>query len=274
MDSKVITEVIAALSERVLTPEHSHMLKPWEMVFGGLVLPLLAELDSAVREDPKYPTLTDRYSREAVEKFFAVREVTKEKVIEKTVEIEKVKVVKVSGGDRAPTLHTTVEAGGKFRRLKDKVAKVSRKRIDIPPLGLDAINTWWNNNQKLADDGDCQVIADAITSNARTITGQPGLHPISAAQVSGWLSWLCRLALKDPADREDYIRKAIRRGKFSVAPEFTAKFINEIANNKEKQAKDRAIAEAAKKRMAAEVASNLSALPTTDAGVQAAQVTA
>jgi hypothetical protein len=243
MDAKVISEIVAALTERVATVEHSHMLKPWEMVFGGLVLPMLAEADESVKADPRYAELTAKYDRAAIEAFFAEKIVEKVKV-ERVVEKEVVtKIVGGAGMTRMPTLHQTVEEGGKFRRLKDKVAKIARKVNDIPPDGRDAINQWWNTNQRLTDSGDCQPIADFINRN------NPSIQPLSAAQVSGWLSWLCRLALKTEADRTDYIQKSVQRGKFSVVPWFRPNFITEIANNKAKQAEDRRIAAEAKAKM-------------------------
>jgi len=277
MDTKVIAEVVAALSARTLTTEQSHMLKPWEMVFGGLVLPLLAELDESVKKDPKYDELIARYSKESIEKFFKVREV--EKIVEKQVEVEKIVMVEVEvekqvekivekyvkvGSERAPTLHETVEAGGKFRRLKTTVAKVSRKKIDLPCGALDSINMWWNANQKLADDGTCQMLAEVINK-------QSNGTPVSAAQVAGWVSWLCKLALKNDADRDDSIAKARKSGKFRIAPSFTPALIKVIDENKVKQAENRDIALAAKKKMEAEVKSKLQMLPTSQAAIQAAQ---
>lgn len=262
MDTKLLTEVIAAVSAKTLTPEHSHMLKPWEMVFGGLVLPMLAESDPSITNDPKFVELTERYTREKIEEFFRVREVIREKVVEKQVKVTEIKVVEkpVGGGAnvRMPTLHQTVEAGGKFRRLKDVVNKVSRKENDIPPDGRDAINKWWNANQKLMDGGDCQPIADFINKN------NPNIKPLSAAQVSGWVSWLCRLALKTSADRADYLDIAMNKlHKFSVVPEFTPRFVDEIANNKTIKAEDRKIAAEAKAKMEAEAEATLKGVPVT-----------
>jgi hypothetical protein len=53
MDAKILAEVVTAVSAKTLTPEHAHMLKPWEMVFGGLVLPMLAEMDESIKASPK-----------------------------------------------------------------------------------------------------------------------------------------------------------------------------------------------------------------------------
>jgi len=244
MDVKDLSDMVALLTERTVTPEYLHMLKPWEMVLGGLVLPLMAEMDDTLKSDPQYAELTARYDPAAVGAFFAEKIVEKVRV-EKVVEQQIVeKIVNAGTPNRTPTLHGTVKTGDKFRRLKDNVDKKKRKVVDIPPEGRDAINLWWNSNQKLCDMGDCQPIADQI-NKASAVT-------LSAAQVSGWLSWLCRLALKTEADRADYFQRAFRLGKFTVIPQFGTRFVQEIANNKIKQAEDRRIAAEAKARMKAE----------------------
>lgn len=254
MDAKTLTEVIAALTEKTVTVEHSHMIKPWEMILGGLVLPVLADIDDTVRNDPHYAEMVARYSKEEVEKFFAPKVEVQERVKVQTVETVKVieKIVGGAGMTRMPTLHPTEYVGGKFRRLKDKVAKVAKKINDIPPEGRDAINSWWNNNQRLTTSGDCQPIADEINSWGTCQT-------LSAAQVSGWLSWLCRLALKTSEDRYDYVCKALSTGKFSVEPLFTVGLVKMVADNKLKQAEDRALAAAAKAKMKADAEAALKA---------------
>jgi len=247
MDSKLLTDVIAFITEKVATVERSHMLKPWEMVFGGLVLPLLAEMDESIKDDPQYAEVVARYGKDEVEKFFAPKTETVEKVRVERVETVKVieKIIGGAGMTRMPTLHATVKDGGKFRRLKETVAKASNKKNDIPPSGLDAINIWWNRNQKLTAAGDCQPVADEIN-------GWNVCLPLSAAQVSGWFSWLCQLATKMEPDRNSYIVKALGRGKFTVVPVFSYRFREEIANNRLAKKQDREVAARARKQMEAE----------------------
>jgi len=250
MDGKQWEDFVSEVTARAAKPEHAHMIKPWEMVFGGLILPIIAEVDEAVKAHPKFAELMEKYSKENVSKFFESHEIEKVKELVKIVEkpvvetkiVEKIITVDTA---RKPMLHDTVEVNGKFRRLKDTVNKIARKKNDIPPAGRDAINEWWNKEQRLTKDGDCQPIADEINK-----WGQ--CQPLSAAQVSGWISWLCRLALKSNEQRGAYVIAAMKRGKFSVAPHFTPKFIDEIAKNKELQANDEAHALAAKLTMKAQ----------------------
>lgn len=248
MDQKVIEQVVAEITNRVITVEHAHMLRPWQMVLGGLILPALAEADPSFAEDAHYAELMARYDKEAVEKVFAAEAV--KEVVERVVEVPVVKYVEVPGATaaRKPTLHQTVKSAGKFRRLKATVAKVSRKRNDIPPEGRDLINKWWNTHQRLVKPGEeCQAIADEINAlNA--------CKPLSASQVSGWLSWLCRLALKSQADLDNYIARALKVGKFTVIPKFDSQLQMEIANNKQRIAEERERATKAKRQMAAEAA--------------------
>jgi hypothetical protein len=245
MDSKILSEVISLLTERVLSTEYAHMVKPWEMVFGGLVLPVLAEMEATLKDDQKYIELTSRYNREYIEDFFSTKTVEKvvtQTVVEKEIRFE---VIEGSGTNRGPTLHGTVKAGGKFRRLKDTINKISRKVVELPPEGRDAINTWWNKVPDLSDVGFCQKIADEINLTS-------GIAPLSAAQVSGWVSWLCRITLMTEDEFNAYVDKAISNGKFSVRPILTNLRISQVANNKARLQEDRRIAAEAKARMKAE----------------------
>jgi hypothetical protein len=252
MDAKVIEQVVAMITDKAVTVEHAHMVKPWEMVLGGLIFPILVGEDPSANSNGQYEALMARYSKEEVEKVFSTPEARE---VVKTVEVEKVKYVEVPvdtdgtlAVGRKPTLHGTVKSNGKFRRLKGAVAKVRRKKNDIPSEGRDLINIWWNTNQRLVQPGaECKALADEI--NRRS-----GIAPLSPSQVSGWISWLCRLALKTQHDFDDYISRALKIGKFTVIPKFSDALIDKIANNKARIAEERRLAREAKRRMAAEAA--------------------
>jgi len=250
MDSKVINEVVAAITERAITVESAHMLGPWKMVLGGLVLPMLAEADPAVASDPRCAEQMSEYSKDKVLEFFKGHKIVVEKPVVKVVE-------KVVGGvaARKPTLHATVAALGKFRRLRTVVNAVSRKKNDIPPKGRDAINKWWNLNQKLVDAGDCQPIADEINSWGEC-------QPLSAKQIGGWFAWLDTLGQRLEDYRNGYIERALKRGKFSVAPVYSLRLINDIRTHQGNVKVDRTAAKKVKRAMEAEVAFHLEALKT------------
>ena len=264
MDSKVINEVVAAITERAITVESAHMLGPWKMVLGGLVLPMLAEADPAVASDPRCAEQMSEYSKDKVLEFFKGHKIVVEKPVVKVVE-------KVVGGvaARKPTLHATVAALGKFRRLRTVVNAVSRKKNDIPPKGRDAINKWWNLNQKLVPAGECQPIADEIN-------GWNECQPLSAKQVGGWFAWLCTLGQKGYTHREGLIQSAIDRHSYSVRPVYSATLVNLLLAHQAHIKADRTAAKKAKRAMEAEVASTLEAMKTADgtSTIVAAGVTA
>jgi len=273
MDTKLIQEVVAALSKASLTPEHAHMLKPWEMVFGGLLLPVMAESDPKVKEDKRYAKLTAKYSKEKVEAFFAVREVEVKVEVpgpEKVVEVEVIKEVAgqtvVVNGGRTPTLHSPVKMEGKFRRLKDKVAKVARKKHSLTKEARDAMNIWWNGNQRLTDTGDCQPVVDAINAKHGT--------DLSPSQFGGWISLLTRFVTKySKAERIIRLASMEKRGFFTVMPEYTDAFTVAIMDNWEAERREEDIRAKAKKQMRDEAggATASTVQPSTPAATPASQ---
>jgi hypothetical protein len=257
MDPKMLTQMVAFLSQKAITPELAHMLRPWEMVLGGLVLPVLSELDPKVKESPKFEALMKKYDREAVEAFFTEKVVEKivPTVVEKIKEVPTVveKLVPVDGG-RTPTLHEPMEAGGKFRRLKGSVNKIARKKHGLTPAARDAINRWWNANQKLTDPGDCQPVVDEINR-----TNSLALSP---SQVGGWVSLLCRFVTKMGDDqRATQLASMARRALFTVVPQYSDHLLAEIRANHAAQLQDKAVRKVAKAKMAAEVQRNLGTAP-------------
>jgi len=267
MDSKLITEVVAALSQKTLTVEHAHMLKPWEMVLGGLVLPMLAEEDPSVKGTPVYAALTTRYSKEAVEQMFSLHEVEKivEREVEKIVTVEVPvagapgQTIVVSG--RTPTLHSTVKEEGKFRRLKKTINKVARKKHGLNSNARDAMNTWWNQNQRLTNTGDCKPVVDTINAVSGTC--------LSPSQFGGWISLLTRMVTDDlkagTSKRSSRIASMKKRGFFTVEPMFSDRLVNEITDNYDAQRREDDIRAQTKAQMKAEAAQASTVHPATPA---------
>lgn len=128
----------------------------------------------------------------------------------------------------------TVQAGNKFRRIKDNgVEKVKRFERDLTLSDRDEIIHYWNEHQQLIKDDDpvCAKIAEDINS------GTAG-KPLSSMQVAGYLSYLCRLGMWTTADRKARIDRSMRQGKISVRPEYTVRLVNEITANWERERAD------------------------------------
>jgi hypothetical protein len=136
-----------------------------------------------------------------------------------------------------PVIHNEalegVPVAGKFRRLKDSgVAKVSRFERDLCPSDRDTIIRWWNANQRLIpkDDPVCVTLANEINT-------QPGL-PLSALQVAGYFSYLCRLGQMKGSQRAACIARGMRRGKFSTTIAYSRPLLDAIVQNWERERED------------------------------------
>ena len=129
---------------------------------------------------------------------------------------------------------TTIETGGKFRRLKDHgVAKVSRFERELCPSDRDTIIRWWNQNQRLVNDDDPACSTLTITINSTT----QGL-PLSPMQTAGYMSYLCRLGLWLEDDRRIRVARSIQRGSFTVTPVYSQALIEAIRRNWEQERAD------------------------------------
>jgi hypothetical protein len=128
---------------------------------------------------------------------------------------------------------TQVSVGGKFRRLKDHVAKVTRFERELTCSDRDAIIGAWNSFQHLVPDNSplCVDITDAI--NASTVG-----KPLSPLQVAGYFSYLCRLGLWQETARDTRVNRSIKRGSFTVRPEYSRDLINEIYENWKRERED------------------------------------
>lgn len=227
-------EAVSEISKLVLKSDNAHMKEPWQMIVGGLVLPEAAKADPSVLEDKGNKALIDQYSREKVEEFFTAKTIEKEvvkeveKIVEKEVPVEKVVVKKV------PVEGAPIESG-KYRRLKDKVNKESRKETGLDSAARDVMIQHWNKVQDLVDKKDpvCQKLTEQINGQSgRTI-------PIFPLQVAGYFSYLCRLGRKIQSRREGLIDYHMKKGNITVRPYFSKELIDKILIHWREEKEDR-----------------------------------
>jgi hypothetical protein len=131
----------------------------------------------------------------------------------------------------APQPVQVVVTGGKFRRLKDNgVAKLKRFERELCGSDRDLIIRWWNQNQRLVPKGDpiCADLAGGMTT-------------ISAMQVAGYLSYLCRLGQWTEIARQERLSRNLGRGAFSVMPVYSRALLDAIAANWERERQDEAL---------------------------------
>ena len=143
--------------------------------------------------------------------------------------------VAASAPVQQPVTQNPVEqqgSDGKFRRLKNGVAKVKRFERDLTPDDRDVIIRWWNGAQRLVEKEDpvCATLTAQI--NERSAVA------LSPMQVAGYMSHLCRLGLLTEETRQMRISRALARGAFRVAPVYSRGLLDAIQRNWEEQRAD------------------------------------
>lgn len=205
---KDLEKVSAVLEKLTLQGEFSHMKVPVQTILGGMLIPELAKKGVIDDTDPNVVTLLSEYSKEKIEQKLSpapilVREVVKERKICR-------------------------------RDKKNGVNKEKRFERDLEPSDRDVIIRWWNANQRLIPKDD-PICAD-LTEQINVL--KPKDKPLSAMQISGYLSALCRLALRTEAEQLNVINRNIRRHKYTVRPIFSPALMKLVHENWEFERKN------------------------------------
>lgn len=203
-----LEKVSSILGKLTLQGEFSHMKQHVQSILGGMLLPELTKTGAIDANSPEVADLLKNYTKEKIEAQLSpapvlVREVLKERKICR-------------------------------RDKKNGVAKEKRFERDLTPNDRDVIIRWWNANQRLIpkDDPICPVLTDQINAL------NPREKPLSAMQISGYLSSLCRLALRTEKDRINVINRSIKRCKYTVRPIFSPNLLKLVEENWEFERKN------------------------------------
>jgi hypothetical protein len=115
----------------------------------------------------------------------------------------------------------------KFRRIREKIKKVKRKRRPLTPFARDTMIEWWNENQKLvpSDHPICVTLTEEI--NKEENFG----YPLSNMQISGYFSLLCRMGLETEEDRLKFFTDTKMKGLHTLMPLYTPEFLEVIEEN-------------------------------------------
>lgn len=206
--SDVLKKAAFEVTRLVLDKKHIHMKKLWEMVLGGLIIPVIAEGNAdLIEKNPEFKNLMERYNKKAIKRF--LKEAPKETIIEKKVEV----IVPVDDNESL------------FRRLKDDgIKKISRKKRELNVIERNAIIEWWNNNQRMIDKNDpvCAEIVDQLHPD--------GSRPISPLQIAGFFSLICRKGLKVEGERSEYWNKRLSEGNINLTPIYSEEGLKTIQN--------------------------------------------
>lgn len=214
ISSKEISEASETLSGLIVQKKYSHMKEAVQIVLGGLLLPILSDRDEIDINDPNVTFFLSKYSRENIKKMLNFE------TVEVPVEI---------------TLETVIRKRLKYRRIRNEVKKLKRKKGPLTPLGRDMLIQWWNKNQRLipSDDPICVVLTEQVNN----IKGCP--YPISNMQISGYFSLLCRMGLETEADRITFFTNTRMKGLHTFMPRYSNELIEVIKKNWLKTKKDK-----------------------------------
>lgn len=203
-----LERVSAVLEKLTLQGEFSHMKVPVQTVLGGMLIPELAKNGVIDPSDPEVINLIDEYSKEKIEQRLSPAPILVKEVVEQR---------RICRRDK-----------------KNGVDKVKRFERDLESSDRDVIIRWWNANQRLIpkDDPICADLTEQINAL------KPKEKPLSAMQISGYLSSLCRLALRTEAEQINVINRNIRRHKYTVRPIFSPALMKLVQENWEFERKN------------------------------------
>lgn len=205
---KDLERVSAVLEKLTLQGEFSHMKLPVQTILGGMLIPELAKKGVIDPDDPDVINLIGEYTREKIEQRLSPSPILVREIVEQR---------RICRRDK-----------------KNGVNKEKRFERDLEPSDRDVIIRWWNANQRLIpkDDPICADLTEQINAL------KPKEKPLSAMQISGYLSSLCRLALRTEAEQIHVINRNIRRHKYSVRPIFSPALMKLVQENWEFERKN------------------------------------
>jgi hypothetical protein len=199
-----IDKVTEILGKLVLQGKFAHMKTHVQAIMGGLLLPSLVDLGQVDAKDTEVAELLKSYSKPEVKKMLNPEPVTvKEVVHERPV----------------------------FRRIKDGVNKEKRIKRELDPAGRDILIRWWNVNQRLVPKED--PVCATLTAQVNALNSHE--EPLSSMQIAGYFSHLCRTGLCVAEDRDERLKRSMKRGAHTIMPEFTQGLLDAIKENWEKE---------------------------------------
>lgn len=213
--SKIISETSETLSGLILQKKYAHMREPVQIVLGGLLLPILADLGELDTDDPNVSFFLEKYSRDNIKK------ILNPDPIQIPVEVP---------------IEIIIKERPRFRRLREDVCKIKRKKRPLSPIARNTLIKWWNDNQKLvpSDDPICVILTERVNKLEKT------QYPISNMQISGYFSLLCRMGLETEIDRMLFFRDKISKGYHTLMPKYTPELIELIKENWLRMKKEKA----------------------------------
>ena len=218
-----------------LVKDYPHMLEIWKAMLGGYVLPEMAKSEpGSVAGNEAFEAMIAEYTPENIEKLFSPK--AEEKIVEKTVEVPTIveKTVIVREGEKVT-----------HRRIKGEIEKERRKNRPLNAFERDLVIKVFNERQDMLDNTS-EVFKTLVTSiNMAREAGEE----VSAPQLAGYWSSLCRWADSTKTKRNAWVKRSLTKGIYSIEPVYSDSFIAKIKENYAKKKEE----EAARKKDHAEI---------------------
>jgi hypothetical protein len=195
--------------------EYSHLSDLWQALLGGYVLPEMAKSEpESIVGNAGYKALMDKYSKENIAEMFKGEDKIVEVIKEVPTIIEKTVVVR----EGEHVVH---------RRLKSDIHKISRKKRPLNAAERDLVIKVFNEKQDMLDKTSevFKNIADVVDA-ARDEDDK-----VSAPQLAGYWSSLCRWADRPKVRREQWIEKSLKKCIFNITPVYSERFVAKIKAN-------------------------------------------
>lgn len=208
-----------SVTPEIMKEENRHLIDIWKALLGGFVLPEMARQEpGSVAGNAAFEDMISEYTKENILNMFAPK--AEEKIVEVIKEVPTIveKVVVVKEGEHV--VH---------RRLRTDIHKEKRKKRDMSMEERDLVIRVFNEKQDMLDK------SSEIFS---TLVGKINEHrdedeQISAPQLAGYWSSLCRWADRPLDRREAWMDKSIKRSIYSIRPIYSEGFIGKIRANYE-----------------------------------------
>jgi hypothetical protein len=215
-----------AVTPEIMKEGNRHMIDIWKALLGGFILPEMARQEpESVAGNEGFEAMINDYSKEKIIEMFSPK--SEEKIVEVIKEVPTIveKTVVVKEGEHV--VH---------RRLRKDVHKVRRKKREMSMDERDLVIRVFNDKQDMLDKSS-EVFSTLV---GKINEAREPEDKISAPQLAGYWSSLCRWADRPLENRKAWIAKSLRREIYSITPEFSDGFVSKIkANYAAKKVKER-----------------------------------
>jgi len=210
--------------------KYPHMIPILRSLLGGYVLPEMARQEpESVEGNKAFEALIAEFTPERIAEMLEPGEVTKRIPVIMDIPDIKPKTIVVKEGEKVIR-----------HRERSEVNKIKRKKRGLESFERDMVIKLFNEQQDMLDKNSeiFKQVVDAVNVK------RDDEDKISAPQLAGFWSLLCRMGTDSIERRDSWIKRSIKKGSFTIEPRYTPEFVTKIivnAKTRKKEASDRAI---------------------------------